>query len=82
MDQNREGDPDHTITAPTPPQGRKSGGDAAEEAVEVVDLNDEGNVGYWCTRWQISPEQLRKAVVHAGANDAPAVSFALGREAP
>ena len=40
MDQNREGDPDQTITAPTPPQGRKSGEDAAEEAVQVVDLND------------------------------------------
>jgi len=53
-----------------------------DDAVLTVDLSDAENVAYWCARWQVDEDTLRQAVDHAGAGDAPAVAFALGREAP
>ena len=53
-----------------------------KDVVEVVDLDDAANVAYWCSRWEVSEQELRAAVEHAGAVDAPAVSFALEKDAP
>jgi Protein of unknown function (DUF3606) len=49
--------------------------------VPRVDLRSEESIRYWCDRWQVKPDQLRLAVEKAGDDRAPAVAFALGREA-
>ena len=50
--------------------------------VEIVDLGDIANVQYWCSRWNVTEQELGAAVKHAGGGDAPSVSLALGKEAP
>ena len=45
-----------------------------------VDLRNRSNVRYWCKRWSVTEPELREAVQRAGVS-APAVAFALGREA-
>jgi hypothetical protein len=52
-----------------------------EADVPRVDLGSEESIRYWCDRWQVQPDQLRAAVDKAGEDRAPAVAFALGREA-
>ena len=56
--------------------------DRKDEVVETVDLSDAENVEYWCAHWNVTPEELRAAVEHAGGSDAPSVSLALGKETP
>jgi hypothetical protein len=48
--------------------------------VRTVNLDDPENVRYWLDLWQVTEGELRAAVSKAGA-EAPAVAFALGREA-
>ena len=45
-----------------------------------VDLNDRQDVLYWCRFWEVTESQLREAVLKVGMA-APAVAFALGKEA-
>jgi hypothetical protein len=49
--------------------------------VPRVDPGSEESVRYWCARWRVEPAELKAAVAKAGDNHAPAVAFALGREA-
>jgi hypothetical protein len=53
-----------------------------DDAVLIVDLEDPENVAYWRAKWGVSEQQLRDAVEHAGAPEAPAVAFALGKPTP
>jgi hypothetical protein len=46
----------------------------------IVDLNDTANVAYWCAAWGVTKSQLVQAVNKVG-NSAPAIAFALGKEA-
>jgi hypothetical protein len=53
---------------------------ARPETPVIVDLRDDSSVRYWCERWQVNEGELKKAVAKAGSA-APAVAFALGKEA-
>jgi Protein of unknown function (DUF3606) len=55
-------------------------GEDDDAVVEFIDLSDADNVRYWCTRWDVSEDELRTAAEHAGTAEVPAVSLALGRE--
>jgi Protein of unknown function (DUF3606) len=52
-----------------------------EADIPRVDLGSESSIQYWCTRWKVGPADLKAAVARAGSNQAPAVAFALDREA-
>ena len=56
--------------------------DRLPDEAEVVALEDETNVKFWCSRWSVSEIELKAAVRHARASDAPTVALALGKEAP
>jgi len=45
-----------------------------------VDMGDGANVRYWCQLWQVTEAELAEAVSRVGVS-APAVAFALGKEA-
>jgi hypothetical protein len=52
-----------------------------EADIPRVDLGSEGSIQYWCARWNVRPADLKDAVAKAGSDQAPAVAFALDREA-
>ena len=52
-----------------------------EADIPRVDLGLESSIQYWCARWKVGPAELKAAVAKAGSDQAPAVAFALDREA-
>ena len=53
----------------------------SEADVPRVDLRSDESIRYWCARWGVTSADLKAAVAKAGEDRAPAVAFALGREA-
>ena len=50
------------------------------KGIPRIDIRSQESIRYWCDRWSVTPAELQAAVEKTG-DEAPAVAFALGREA-